>query len=64
MLGLGLGLEGFDLSLEGRGLGPGLDMHVRLVAGDTHVFEVQYVMGDSVEQAFAYMRDALNTRVV
>jgi len=39
MLGLGL-------ILEGRGLGPGLDTHVRLVAGDSHVFEVQYVMCD------------------
>jgi len=27
--------------LEGHGIGLGLGMHVRLVAGDTHVFEVQ-----------------------
>ena len=50
MLGLGLVLEGydlgFDLSHEPRGLGPGLDTHVRLVAGETHVFEMQYVMCD------------------
>ena len=37
MLGLGLGLEGCGLGLVGLGLGT----HVRLVAGDTHVFEVQ-----------------------
>jgi len=33
---LGLGLEG-----HGLGLGLGLGTHARLVAGDTHVFEVQ-----------------------
>ena len=37
MLGLGLGLEGCGLGLVGLGLGT----HVRLVAGDTRVFEVQ-----------------------
>ena len=33
MLGLGIGLEGHGLGLD-------LCTHVRLVAGDTHVFEV------------------------
>ena len=34
MLDLGLGLEGHGLDL-------GLGTHVKLIAGDTHVFEVQ-----------------------
>jgi len=29
------------LGLEGRGIGLGLGTHVRLIAGDTQVFEVQ-----------------------
>ena len=33
---LGLGPD-----FEGHGIGLGLGTHVRLVAGDTHVFEVQ-----------------------
>ena len=41
MLGLGLGIEGRGLGLEGHDIGLGLGTHVRLVAGDTHVFEVQ-----------------------
>ena len=39
----GLGLEdcGRGLGLEGHGIGLGLGTHVRLVTGDTRVFEVQ-----------------------
>ena len=36
---LGLGLD-----LEGDGIGLGLGTHVRLVAGDTYIFEVQSVI--------------------
>ena len=32
---------GLGLGLEGHGIGLGLGTHVTLVAGDTHVFEVQ-----------------------
>jgi len=39
LVGLGLGLEG--CGLEGHGIGVSLGTHVRLVAGDGHVFEVQ-----------------------
>ena len=44
MLVLGLGLEA-------HGIGVGLGTHVRLVARDTHVFEVMQCW---IEQAFAY----------
>ena len=38
---VGLGLEGCGLGLGLEGYGIGLGMHVRLVAEDSRVFEVQ-----------------------
>jgi len=40
LVGLGLSHEGCGIYPEGQRLGLGLGTHVRLVAGDTRVFEV------------------------